>query len=121
METQTTSGFPSPAADHMERRLDLTELCVSHPEATFYVRFIGDAWSHCGVMDQDVCVIDRSLEPRHKDMVLGVREGEFEWSRYLKWDDHVYLQPTGEYEGGQLLDANWMLWGVVSAVVRPLR
>ena len=59
------AGFPSPADDHLDRDLDLYELLIQHPAATYYVRLSGDSMQGAGLYDGDILIVDRSLEPKH--------------------------------------------------------
>src|SRR5690606_16640695 len=70
------AGFPSPAQDYIERTLDLNELCISHPAATFFVRVEGDSMTGAGIFPNDILVVDRSLEARHGDIVIASLDNE---------------------------------------------
>ena len=70
------AGFPSPAADHYDRRLDLNEHLVLHPEATFFLRVKGNSMIGAGIHDGDLLVVDRSLEANHGRVVIAVLDGE---------------------------------------------
>ncbi|MBU6323002.1 MAG: translesion error-prone DNA polymerase V autoproteolytic subunit, partial [Burkholderiales bacterium] len=70
------AGFPSPAADHYDKRLDLNEHLVLHPEATFFLRVKGDSMIGAGIHDGDLLVVDRSLEPSHGRVVIAALDGE---------------------------------------------
>ena len=61
---QVAAGFPSPAADYCESRLDLNDLCVKHPAATFFVRAQGDSMIDAGIFPGDTMMIDRPYNPR---------------------------------------------------------
>ena len=71
------AGFPSPAADYVEKTLDLNELCVKHPSATYFVRAEGTSMVDRGIYPGSVLVVDRSLEARHGDVVIAAVDGEF--------------------------------------------
>lgn len=71
-----SAGFPSPAADYIEDILDLKDLLVRNPSATFYVRIDGDSMIDKGLFHGDVAVVDRSLTPRSGRVVIGVFDGE---------------------------------------------
>lgn len=71
------AGFPSPAQDFVEASLDLTELCIKNPAATFFVRADGDSMVGAGIHDSDVLVVDRSLNPTHGRIVIATVDGEF--------------------------------------------
>jgi DNA polymerase V len=57
--------FPSPDDDHLDRDLDIHELLIQHPAATYYVRFSGDSMQGAGIYDGDILGVDRSLDPKH--------------------------------------------------------
>lgn len=74
--TNVSAGFPSPAQDHIERTLDLNELCIQHPAATFFVRVEGDSMIEAGINAGDVLVVDRSLKARSGDIVIASLFGD---------------------------------------------
>ena len=71
------AGFPSPAESYAEHPLDLNELLVQRPAATFFVRACGDSMVGAGIQDGDILVVDRSLEARHGSIVIACVDGEF--------------------------------------------
>ena len=62
-EQSVKAGFPSPAQDYMEGEIDLNDVLVKHREATFYVRISGDSMRDAGILDGDLAVVDRQIEP----------------------------------------------------------
>lgn len=70
-------GFPSPAADYVESRIDLNELLVSHPSATYFIRAAGNSMIESNIHDGDLLVVDSSLKPHHGDQVIAAIDGEF--------------------------------------------
>lgn len=70
-------GFPSPAQDYVEERLDLNTMLVRHPSATYFVRVSGDSMIGAGIGDGDMLVVDRSLTAVHGDIVVAAVAGEF--------------------------------------------
>jgi len=70
-------GFPSPAQDHLEGRLDLNELCVAHPAATFFLRAQGQSMEGVGIHSGDLLIVDRSLTPQQGDVVVACLDGAF--------------------------------------------
>lgn len=119
------AGFPSPAGDYTEARLDLNDYCVRHPAATFYVRVEGDSMEGLSIFEGDVAVVDKSLEPRQNDVVVAVVEGEFVLKRFFREPDRVLLLPANPRYPPLVLDADWgeglVIWGVVTHVVHRLR
>jgi DNA polymerase V len=51
-------GFPSPA--QIERRIDLNELMIQHPSATYFVKSTGDSMIDAGIGEGDLLVVDSS-------------------------------------------------------------
>ena len=82
--SKVQAGFPSPADDFMEGRLDLNQHLVKHPTATFFVRVSGDSMIEAGIHPDDILVVDRSLEPRHGKIVIAALDGELTVKRLHK-------------------------------------
>jgi DNA polymerase V len=70
-------GFPSPAQDYVEARIDLNQLVVQRPSATYFVKTAGDSMIQAGIASGDLLVVDRSLTARHGDIVIAALDGEF--------------------------------------------
>ena len=71
------AGFPSPAEQYLEPPLDLNELLVRRPAATYFVRVEGDSMSGAGIHDGDLLVVDRSLCPADGDVIIASVDGDF--------------------------------------------
>ena len=71
------AGFPSPAEQYLEPPLDLNELLVRRPAATYFVRVEGDSMSGAGIHDGDLLVVDRSLRPADGDVIIASVDGDF--------------------------------------------
>ena len=71
------AGFPSPAEQYLEPPLDLNELLVKRPAATFFVKVEGDSMIGAGIHDKDLLVVDRSLTPANGDIIIAAVGGEF--------------------------------------------
>lgn len=59
------AGFPSPADDFLEVRIDFNEEYIKNKDATFYAKVKGSSMKNAGIFDGDLLVIDRSLEPQN--------------------------------------------------------
>jgi len=116
------AGFPSPADDYLERNLDLNELLVAHPAATFYVRLSGDSMTGAGLYDGDILVVDRSVEPAHGHIVIAVLDGELTVKRLHRRDGVTQLRPENPRYPVIAIgpDREFMVWGVVTGSVRKL-
>jgi len=116
------AGFPSPAQDFVERTLDLNELCITHPAATFFIRAQGDSMIGSGIFPGDVMVINRALEPGHGDIVVAALNGEFTVKR-LELRPRVRLMPDNPAYGPLEPDehSGFEIFGVVTHAIHPLR
>ena len=70
------AGFPSPADDFAVERLDIMQLLVKHPQATFFWRVRGDSMREAGVDDGSIIVVDRAIRPKHGSIVVAMVDGE---------------------------------------------
>ena len=70
------AGFPSPADDYVEGKLDLHEHLIRHPGATYFVRAQGDSMVGFGIHDGDLLIVDRAVECGHDDVVIAALDGE---------------------------------------------
>ena len=70
-------GFPSPAQDYVEQRIDLNKLIVQHPSSTYFLRVSGESMTGAGINDGDMLVVDSALRASHGDIVVASVEGEF--------------------------------------------
>lgn len=116
------AGFPSPATDYCERKLDLNELCIQHPAATYFVRAQGDSMIGAGIFPGDVLVVDRSLTAAHGDIVIASVNGELTVKR-LETRPKMRLVPMNSQHAP--LDvpdgADLEIFGVATTVIHSLR
>ena len=117
------AGFPSPAEDYIEDRLDLNEHLVAHPNATFYVRVSGESMLNAGIQDGDTLVVDRSLEARNDDVVIATLDGEFTVKRLVYRSSQPWLVPCNSVYSDIKLTAEMdtVIWGVVTSVIHKFR
>ena len=77
MSGSVVAGFPSPAEQYQETPLDLNELLVKRPAATFFVKVQGESMVGEGIRDGDLLVVDRSLRPTSGDVIIACVDGDF--------------------------------------------
>jgi DNA polymerase V len=120
--SKVAAGFPSPAEDYVEGSLDLNAYLIKHPSATFFVRVSGDSMIGAGIHPDDLLVVDRSLEPVDRKVVIAVVEGDLTVKRFRRRDGRVFLEAENEaYAPLEVVDGmNFEVWGVVTSVVHPL-
>ena len=82
------AGFPSPADDFIEQALDLNDLLIINPPATFFIRVAGNSMSGAGIFHNALLVVDRSLEPTNgRIVVVAVVDGELTVKRLRRFRD----------------------------------
>ena len=116
------AGFPSPADDYLEGKLDLNRHLIKHPAATFFVRVTGDSMIGAGIHSGDLLVVDRSLEPADKNVVVAVLDGELTVKRLFKQNGILRLLPENlNYQPIEITPQQTIeIWGVVTSVIHAL-
>lgn len=123
--SKVSAGFPSPAEDHVEKRLDPSEFLIDQKDATFFVTIQGYSMIDVGLLPGDKAVIDRSRQPVIGDIVLAVLDGEFTIKTLSRTDGVVRLLPansTGAYSPIEITEEmNFEIWGVVTGSFRRFK
>ncbi len=116
------AGFPSPADDYLDKKLDLNEHLIKHPASTFFVKVKGDSMVNAGILSGDILIVDRSLEPKDKNIVVAVLNGEFTVKRIRKRGSKLFLDPENDsYTPIEITDAmDFEIWGIVIHVIHSL-
>lgn len=112
-------GFPSPAADYVEQRIDLNELLIHHPSATYFVKAAGDSMIEGGISDGDLLVVDSSRTAQHGDIVIAAVGGEFTVKR-LQLRPNIQLNPMNSAYSPIRIQSEDVLdiFGVVTFIVK---
>ncbi|MGJ0485179.1 MAG: LexA family protein [Methylomicrobium sp.] len=119
---KVAAGFPSPADDYVEKTLDLNELLVKKPAATFFARAQGESMLGAGIHPNDILVVDRSLEPVPGKIVVCALNGELVVKRLTRMEDQWILASENPfYPDIRLNEAlDMVIWGVVTHVIHPV-
>ncbi len=117
-----SAGFPSPADDFLDLKIDLNREFIKNPNATFYARVRGKSMIGAGLNDGDLLIIDRSLEPEHRKIAVCFIDGEFTVKRIKKESDKIWLMPENEdYQPIKVtVDNEFIIWGVVTTVIKKV-
>ena len=121
-EAGVSAGFPSPAADYKEEKLDLNKYLIKNPPATFFVRVTGDSMVGAGIHHGDLLIVDRSLEPRDKSVVIAVVNRELTVKRIRIKGKKITLEPENENYSPQQIteEMEFEVWGIVTNVIHAL-
>lgn len=117
MSTSISAGFPSPADDYIELKLDLNKELIKHPHATFFCRVKGDSMVEAGINDGDILIIDKSLEPKTNSVLVCFLDGEFIVKRVKQIDaETIHLVPDNKNMKPITVskENDLRIWGVVT-------
>ncbi len=117
-----SAGFPSPAEDYIEGKLDLNKYLVRNPSSTFLVRVTGDSMIGAGLNSGDLLVVDRSLGAKEGNIVIAVIDGELTVKRLGCKDGKLYLLPeNSKYRPIEIkAEMQFEIWGVVTSAIHSV-
>ena len=117
-----SAGFPSPADDYKEKKLDLNDLLIRQPEATFFAKASGDSMTGAGIFDGDMLIVDRSITATDGKIVIAVVNGELTVKRFKLVGRTAQLHAENpKYSPITLCEGdNVNVWGVVTNVIHSM-
>ena len=117
-----SAGFPSPAEDYIELGIDLNKHLIKNPISTFFMRVSGNSMNNAGIYNNDLLIIDRSINPRPGHIVVAVLDGEFTLKRLIKNHDSYYLKAEkANYPAIDLCQhMDVQIWGVAIYSIHKL-
>jgi len=120
--TPVSAGFPSPAEDYVEGKLDLNKFLIKHPSATFFVRVTGDSMIDAGIHEGDILIVDRAIEPADGHIIIAVVNGELTVKRIRKTHDSLTLVPENRRYAPIPIreETSFDIWGVVTNVIHSV-
>lgn len=115
-----SAGFPSPALDFEDLKIDLNKHLIRNPSATFFGKVKGQSLKNAGIEDGDLMVIDRSAQPLNNKIAVVFLDGEFTAKRIQKRGNEIWLVPENEaYQPIKLdPDNQFLVWGIVTYVIK---
>ena len=119
---KVAAGFPSPADDYIEKTLDLNELLIQKPAATFFIRAEGESMLGAGIYPDDILIVDRSIEPKPGKIIICAVNGELTVKRLMRHANQWLLKSENpDYPDIPLhSELDMVVWGVVTNVIHPL-
>ena len=117
-----SAGFPSPAGDFKQDRISLDKELIKNKEATFFARVSGQSMVGAGLDNNDLLVIDRSLEPTNNKIAVCLIDGEFTVKRLKVENDRIWLKPENlDYRPIEITEENqFIIWGIVTNVIKKV-
>jgi DNA polymerase V len=116
------AGFPSPAADHSQERIDLNKQLIRNKEATYIFRVKGDSMTGAGIYEGDALLVDRSMDPKHNNIVIAQLNNEFTVKRLYRRGGVVKLIAENPIYPPRLIkeEDDFIVWGVVTNNIHKL-
>lgn len=121
-ESAVSAGFPNIAEDYVDRTLNLNELLIKHPAATFFVRVKGISMINAGINTNDILIVDRALSPTHNKIVIARIDGELTVKRLKMDKDSIVLEAENDdFKPIVITPAmDFEVWGVVTCVIHQV-
>ena len=116
---KVSAGFPSPATDYMENKLDLNEYLIRHPAATFIVKASGSSMVNANIYSGDLLVVDRSITPKNNNIVIASIFGDLTVKKLKKKEKSFFLVSANEeYPSIEVKEEmECFIWGVVTYII----
>ena len=113
------AGFPSPATDYMENKLDLNEYLIKHPAATFIVKAKGLSMTDAGILSGDLLIVDRSVSPKNNAIVIASIFGDLTVKKLHKKENSLFLlSANSDYPSIEVKEEmECFIWGVVTYII----
>ena len=114
-----SAGFPSPATDYMENKLDLNEHLIKHPAATFIVKTSGFSMIDAGIHSGDLLIIDRSITPQNNNIVVASIFGDLTVKKLKKKKNTLFLVSASDHYPSIEIkeEMECFIWGVVTFII----
>ena len=114
-----SAGFPSPATDYMENKLDLNEYLIRHPAATFIVKASGSSMVNADIYSGDLLIVDRSVTPKSNNIVIASIFGDLTVKKLKKKEKSFFLiSANDEYPSIEVNEEmECFIWGVVTYII----
>jgi DNA polymerase V len=118
-QIEVKAGFPSPALDYLEERIDLNKVLIQHPLSTFLVECTGDSMINAFIPPKAKLVVDKSITAQNGDIVIAVMNGDFTVKFLKKNDVKCWLIPgNNKYREIEITaEMNLQIWGVVVKII----
>ena len=116
---KVSAGFPSPASDYVEHKLDLNEYLISHPVSTFIVKVTGTSMINSNIQSGDLLIVDKSLVPKHNSIVIASIFGDLMVKQLKKKHESFFLvSSNSNYPSFEVKEeVDCFIWGVVTFII----
>ncbi|MFB0900611.1 MAG: translesion error-prone DNA polymerase V autoproteolytic subunit [Dehalococcoidia bacterium] len=121
--SKVSAGFPSPADDFIDNKIDINKMLIKHPAATYFIRVTGQSMIDYGIQDGDLLIVDRSLNDINKKIVIVVMAGDFLVKHIYKKNKIFFLSSGNKnYQEIEITEEmDCIIWGVVTYVIHATK
>jgi DNA polymerase V len=121
-KTANATGFGAAADDYMDRGIDLNEQLIKNKPATYFFRMKGDAMKNAGILDNDILIVDRSVQLANGKVIIAILNGELMVRRFHKNFTSAFLIPENDrFKTINLAEfGDFSVWGVVTYTIHSL-
>ena len=116
---KVSAGFPSPATDYMENKLDLNEYLIRHPAATFIVKASGSSMVNADIYSGDLLIVDRSVTPKSNNIVIASIFGDLTVKKLKKKENSFFLVSASDHYPSIEVkeEMECFIWGIVTFII----
>ena len=116
------AGWPSPAEDYIDEEINLHEIAVRNPAATFFLRATGESMVGVGIHDGDLLIVDRSVDASHNRIVIAALDGELLVKKLVQRGRRTFLAPANpDFPEIEITNREYVhIWGIVTYVLHKL-
>lgn len=121
-ESLIKAGFPSPAEDHSDLKLDLNKELIKNPSSTFFAKVSGQSMIEDGIDDGDILIIDKAIAPFEGALAVCYLDGEFTLKRVRIEKEAIFLVPANPlFKAIKVTKENdFLIWGVVRYTIKKM-
>jgi DNA polymerase V len=122
MGSRISAGFPSSAENYLEKSLDLNELLIKHPAATFFIKVKGNSMAKAGINSGDILIVDRALSISNNNIIIARINDELTVKRIRIDNEKIFLIADSEgYEPIEIKEGtDFEVWGIVIFVIHKV-
>ncbi len=121
-DVSVAAGTPAYIPTYFEETINVSKELIRNQKATFCVRVNGQSMIDAGIDDGDLLIVDKSLEPQNKNIILAVINGEYTVKRLYKSGQDLFLQPENMQHNPIKITPymDFRIWGVVTGLIKKL-
>ena len=112
------SGWPAASDDYADRRMNLHELLVTQPSATYFMRIGSQQYVREGIHKNDLLIVDRSITAVVGKLVIAVIDGTLSVRRVVRHDGQLHFEGAKPIPVGTPNTTDASIWGVIAHVIR---